>query len=321
MNIALLGAGFTRNWGGLLAAEVVGELSGRIHDDPELLHRLKTSAFEQVLSELRQDASLGPSQQRRFERLQTAVLDTFDDMNEALAVCGGLGDRPGDGSLWISTFLARFDAIFTLNQDLFLEMHYWAGSTLKQFSRWKAMSYPGIALPNGWYKLSLDDRRRTVLPESGSMARDPEHQPFYKLHGSTNWQSTDGQPLVVIGGSKDATIRGSTLLSGYLKAFEDCLTVGNAKLMTIGYSFGDKHINDLIGEASTRAGLQTYLVDPAGLAVFRNDPPNLMQPHKPILDRINLCGNSMRPFREAFRSDVLSFRSFHRFLGIDLPKT
>ena len=319
MNLALLGAGFTRNWGGLLATEVVGELSGQVADDPDLLRRLKTTAFEQVLGELRQEASRGSFERQRFERLQAAVLTTFNDMNDAL-VTGGLGDRPGDPRRWLSTFLSRFDAIFTLNQDLFLEMHYLPGNMLPEFSKWTAISHPGISLPDAWNKLSSADRRRAVLRESGSFDHDPKHQPVYKLHGSTNWQTKDGEPIVVIGGSKDATIRGSTLLSGYLDAFRRYLTVGGSKLMVIGYGFADEHVNEAIGEASTKSALQTYVIDPSGLAVFRADPPNLMKPYKSIFDQINLGGISMRPFREAFRSDTFSFNSFYRFLGVDPSK-
>lgn len=69
MNLALLGAGFTRNWGGLLATEVIGELSGRLSGDSDLLRRLKISAFEQVLGECRQEASRGLTEQHRFDRL------------------------------------------------------------------------------------------------------------------------------------------------------------------------------------------------------------------------------------------------------------
>src|SRR5258708_29065007 len=85
-SILLLGGGFTRNWGGWLASELVGELCGRVEGDVELLQRLKERRnFEQVLGEIRQEASYGSKQQLRFERLQQAVLATFDEMNQMLA--------------------------------------------------------------------------------------------------------------------------------------------------------------------------------------------------------------------------------------------
>src|SRR6267143_1727959 len=120
--ILLLGAGFTRNWGGWLASELVGGLCGRVEDDVDLLQRLKeTRNFEQVLGEIRQEANQGPKQQVRFERLQGAVLATFDEMNQILAnkqfEIGFAGKGP---DRWVVTFLAEFDAIFTVNQYLFL---------------------------------------------------------------------------------------------------------------------------------------------------------------------------------------------------------
>jgi len=70
--ILLLGAGFTHNWGGWLASELVGELCGRVEDDDELIQRLKeTRNFEKVLGEIRQEANQGTKQQRRFDRLIT----------------------------------------------------------------------------------------------------------------------------------------------------------------------------------------------------------------------------------------------------------
>src|SRR5262245_11279674 len=150
MRIALLGAGFTHNWGGWLASELVGELCGRVADDSELLEWLKrTRNFEQVLAETRQQANQGPKQRQRFERLQEAVDATFKEMNQMLSrQTFELGFQHGYGpDRWIVSFLAEFDAIFTLNQDLFLEMHYVPGkSGKKNRDKWRATCYPGIAL-------------------------------------------------------------------------------------------------------------------------------------------------------------------------------
>lgn len=35
----LIGAGFTRNWGGPLSEEITGSLLGELHDDPKLSPR------------------------------------------------------------------------------------------------------------------------------------------------------------------------------------------------------------------------------------------------------------------------------------------
>ncbi len=50
-HIALLGAGFSRNWGGWLATEVLGELLGRVIGDPETYAKLRRlQNFEDTLA-------------------------------------------------------------------------------------------------------------------------------------------------------------------------------------------------------------------------------------------------------------------------------
>lgn len=61
MRVLLLGAGFSRNWGGWLASEVMGELCGRLADDGYLLQLLrKTPNFETVYGQVRQEATRNP---------------------------------------------------------------------------------------------------------------------------------------------------------------------------------------------------------------------------------------------------------------------
>ena len=318
MRIALLGAGFTHNWGGWLASELVGELCGRVAGDAELLKRLKEARnFEQVLSVLRLEATHGTKQQARFDLLQDAVLATFDEMNQILADQDfefGIVRNP---NRWLLTFLAEFDAIFTLNQDLLLELHYVPGKTIEVRRKWRGTAYPGIALPAGWSKGLPHERLGQVLFETGKIEHDSDEQPIYKLHGSVNWRTADGSRIVVIGGGKDAIIEGSSLLSGYMEAFRKCLSAGETKLMVVGYSFADDHVNDLLTEASLRKGLRTYLVDPVGLGLFDPPPNSLITRPTKVFSPLSLAGILTRPFRDAFISDDLAFNSFQRFLHGD----
>ena len=314
MRIALLGAGFTRNWGGWLASELVGELCGRIDDDSDVLQRLKkTRNFESVLGEIRQEANRSPIHQRRFERFQKAVLDTFDEMNQMLANQRfEFNVRHSD--CWLVTFLSEFDAIFTLNQDLMLELHYMPGRTVEHKRKWRGAAFPGISLPENWAEVLPSDRLGQVLCEAATLDHDPREQPIYKLHGSVNWRTKDGSNIVVIGEGKEAAISGSSLLSSYMAEFSRCLSAGKTKLMVVGYSFSDQHLNALLAKASADAGLQTYLVNPSGLAVF--DPPAnaLIKPANEVFNALTLTGILTRPFRDAFISDALSFNSLQRFL-------
>ncbi len=111
--VALLGAGFTRNWGGWLASELTGELCGRVDGDEDVIRRLKKARnFERVLGEIRQEANRGVTEQHRFERLQRAVLATFDEMNRMLAA-RTFEVNHQNSSRWVATFLSEFDVIFT----------------------------------------------------------------------------------------------------------------------------------------------------------------------------------------------------------------
>ena len=110
-----------------------------------------TRNFERVLGESRQAANIGASQQRQFERLQVAVLDAFGEMNMALSNQRFEFYVRGPEH-WVVTFLSEFDAIFTLNQDLLLELHYAPGKTVEQRRRWHASVYPGIDLPEDWFE-------------------------------------------------------------------------------------------------------------------------------------------------------------------------
>ena len=195
MRIALLGAGFTRNWGGWLASELVGELCGRIQD-PETLRRLKMQRnFESVLADLRQVASQGPEHAHRFRALEEAVLAAFGEMNSVLST-QQFEVNPTDPSHWLVNFFSEFDAIFTLNQDLLLELHYVPGKTDHEHRRWRTTAYLGLQVPPDWDDQLPHARLPIVLTESGEALKRTDVQPIYKLHGSVNWRTSGGTPLL-----------------------------------------------------------------------------------------------------------------------------
>jgi hypothetical protein len=76
--------------------------------------------------------------------LSDAVTAMFDDMNagyEARATW----EFANDIACSVSKFLTRFEAIFTLNQDLLVERHYLENSPyLHRANGWDAVAMPGI---------------------------------------------------------------------------------------------------------------------------------------------------------------------------------
>ena len=97
-------------------------------------------------------------------------------------------------------------------------------------------------------------------------------QPYVKLHGSVNWmESNRGKRILIMGGQKAVSIGLYPILTWYHDEFRKMLVRPSAKLMVIGYSFSDTHINDAIVDGLA-ARLKLFVVDPFALKVLKNDP-------------------------------------------------
>ena len=187
MHVLLLGAGFSRNWGGWLASELVGELSGLLADRPWLCEMLRVyRCFERAYAERFEAAQSARNDRLAAEdvvRLQHAILEVFTTMNAGFARKPGMEFSSAAEKSLVS-FLARFDAIFTLNQDLLLEAHY-RGIENLDHGRWpNGCAYPGIAATDEWLGASASERVRTIRNVAASVDLDGQVQPIFKLHGS-----------------------------------------------------------------------------------------------------------------------------------------
>lgn len=63
---------------------------------------------------------------------------------------------------------------------------------------------------------------------------------------------TSGSQILIMGGQSAISIDQFPLLKWYQQEFKSFLSRPEARLMVIGYSFGDKHVNDAIGERVER---------------------------------------------------------------------
>ncbi len=77
----------------------------------------------------------------------------------------------------------------------------------------------------------------------------PHLQPYFKLHGSIDIQS-ERNLTQVLGRDKEAEIDKHPILKAYHDQFRWRLNMPHARLMVIGYSFADHHINKIIFEAA-----------------------------------------------------------------------
>jgi hypothetical protein len=254
--------------------------------------------------------------------LQAAIKRMFDHMNAAFmgTTDWQLGQQHRDRQ--ISTFLSRFDAIFTLNQDVLLEHHYTSNDVVLGIGpkRWNGLDLPGMApRPPQNPMLERSWSRDTWTPRAdGTFQAANGAQPIYKLHGSSNWERSDGQPLLVMGGAKEREIELNPVLAAYAKVFEENLSSAGARMMTIGYGFRDPHINAAIFRAVDK-GLKFFVIDSRGSNLAR-DENKTRQPNKIIVEseleavfRKAYIGSSSRPLREIFGAEGPEFAKVMRF--------
>ena len=100
-------------------------------------------------------------------------------------------------------------------------------------------------------------------PNPGDFQMPPGIQPYIKLHGSCNWNDgPSGGRILIMGGQKAVSIGQFPILTWYHQQFRNMLMRPGARLMVIGYSFSDAHINDAIMDAIKRGDLKLFLVIP-----------------------------------------------------------
>lgn len=310
-HVLLTGAGFTRNWGGWLAKELEGDLLARLAPHGQLRRLVQNSEnYEEALGKARNSgySGIGVSSEQ-LKILEDAIKESFSAMNTAL------GQRismylAGESKRSILEFLPKFDAIFTLNQDLLLEFHYNAGHPP---SRWIGSYYPGIE-PEVATALNAGEVVRIERRVGTIRASDPKRQPIYKLHGSVEWVDGSGF-LFVVGGGKEAYIQSKPLLRQYSEIFMEYLSRPNARLMIIGYGFADEYINRLLVEASqSNPTMGVFHVHPEGRdAVHRGARDRVAIYSAPPTASLPCIGESRRLLTTTFGGDALEFEKLMRF--------
>jgi hypothetical protein len=309
-HILLLGAGFSRNWGAPLANEITGSLLGELHNDAVLAQRLRSGPFEDAFAGFQRPRG-DDENSRRLRRLQDAVTALFSRMNAALA--GTTFEFENDLAYSIKKFLEKFDAIFTLNQDLLLEIHYHPNVVS---TKWSGVAIPGM---QGGYEAGLSgpaDPSKLTWRPTGDVTVRGKLQPYFKLHGSSNWKDEQGEPVLIMGSAKSGAIDRFPVLKTYHDKFRHILGQPSAKLMVIGYSFQDDHINQVICDASARTGLGTFLVDPNGRDALK-DPKMadaMIKPKRDVED-VKIIGELKRPLSAIFHRDVFAHGELMRFFA------
>ena len=175
--ILLTGAGFSRNWGGWLANEAFEYILGRPEIGKELRRRLwqdkiQRRGFEDTLGELQRQKQKGDQSAAEMVReFMGALVAMFDEMNRGLS--RATFEWQNETSMMVRPFLACFDYVFTLNQDLLLERHYLNHGPSGKFDR---LQMPGL-------KPVAPGRDAKWTPDHTKLKIEPRQQPYIKLHG------------------------------------------------------------------------------------------------------------------------------------------
>jgi hypothetical protein len=322
MNLLLTGAGFSRNWGGWLVDEAFEYLLGCPELDAPIRAELWSDknlglGYEASLARLQQLATKDATGnvQARFNYLSGAVARMFEFMDQ------GFRNMPfewnGHVEFQVTTFLQRFDAIFTLNQDLLLERCYQRGINSVGDRRFAYAISPGLRMlgtgPSG-YDPDYEVTRARAPVEDITFSVPSDCQPYFKLHGSMSWFDRIGGRLLVMGGNKTATIGASPLLNWYAQQFEYYLRLPNTRLMIVGYGFRDEHINAAL-QAAVKAGLQIFIIDPKGVDILDQRPKTgIIGPPTGLMDiQPNVIGASRRSLRGTFGGDNVEHARVMRF--------
>jgi hypothetical protein len=277
-NVLLTGAGFTKVFGGYLGDEMWAAIFSQkeISKYPKLRQILLSlrnyeQAYHEVLeSELYSDeeksaftTAVETAYQRMHRKVMTvSTLEVFRLTKPLLRGIvlrfAGIGEERG--------------FIFTFNQDLFLEGFF---NNIDPDYVDHHLSTPGTTPPRGGFRgslqPSLEDSDRVTLPDKNQL--EPTQSSFWdtssqsnlvyiKLHGSYGWRSADGTNAMVVGGGKEERIEKEPLLKWYLHLFREVLKGPECNLLVIGYGFQDSHINRVITDSITNAGLKVSVISP-----------------------------------------------------------
>jgi SIR2-like domain len=244
---------------------------------------------------------------RQLDALTSALVGMFNAMGRSFMQRNFEFMNPPVVGRTVKSFLERFDAIFTVNQDTLLEHHY---MPTVMGARWSGCQIPGMKPLGGSHIQGLPHEQVAPRqPDTDNFRIAPNLQPYIKLHGSCNWNDgAAGNRILVMVGQKALSIDQFPVLTWYREQFKNWLSRSATRLMVVGYSFGDRHINDAIGEGVER-GLKLFLIDPLGVDVLdKRDPRMTIRPRDEYMDKIapHVIGASRRPFSSIFNGDVWS---------------
>lgn len=273
-NILLTGAGFTKNFGGLLSKEMWSKIfnDSNIQNQPQLKKLLiEDYDYESIYYKVMN----GEYKEDEKQALTTIIFKTYQMLDDIVREWTFRTDSPYPVNIHDvnNKLIDRFAGgknqlgfFFTLNQDLFIERHFKSLNT--------SLIHPCVKkIPDSLtisMKLPLKTQDYVSLPTKDKLEKQffPRTLHYIKLHGSYGWKSSDGFNKLVIGKNKEDQIANEPVLSWYFELFKEVIFKNSRKLFVIGYGFLDDHINEVIAESITKYGLKIYVLSPTDQSNF-----------------------------------------------------
>lgn len=267
--VLLTGAGFTHNFGAPLASELWAAILN--HEAVQSTARVREAVLSDFdFKSVYHRVIYGDYTPDEKAALARGVADVYEHVDRIVRSWGFRRDAPYPVDVYkVQEMIAAFAEseaepgyFFTLNQDLFIERHYYNG---------ERPNLPGIRTSKDWFTTHfhgpVQAQEYVVLPSADAVGDERTllgRGRFYylKLHGSSNWISSDGSQRMVIGQGKETQIANEPLLAKYFEIFARVLSEEDRRLLIIGYGFRDLHVNKILAEAVGNHGLQLFLMAP-----------------------------------------------------------
>lgn len=288
-NILLTGAGFSKDFGGLLASEI----SNKLFNSPKATALIKNKILE--LNNSNYEAvyeSIGDNEKQIFGNLLVDVFRNFDER-----INSKLRSLPPNFKKFIKLFDAPnfYNFIFTLNQDLLLERTFLLLGLDKQ-ATYTSNSNDKIKkdldkiinlhFPNTNYSLSTvikcKDNSNGYIQRIDSydfndfiqvIKYEGDITPkigfnYIKIHGSMNWEHSEGNNITITGGAKELSVNQYNVLKYNFELSKKIFNCSNLKIVIVGYGFADKHVNDLLLSAVNQ-GSKLIIINPMEFDSFK----------------------------------------------------
>lgn len=276
--VLMTGAGFTKNFGGFLANEMWAKIFNchEVQKDSVLKNILLNDFdYESIYNKI---FDVDYSKDKK-EAINTAVWKAYRKLDGISCNYIPVTDKSKseilNGTKKIIDYLtkewAQINFFFTLNQDLFIERLI--SDTKKPISspgiNKRIINHSNFLKPNECITLPTHNVLDTTK-DAITLSHKELH--YIKLHGSFGWKASDGSNKFVIGKNKEDQISKEPLLSWYFNnLFKQVLFQRERKLLIIGYSFRDNHINKVIAEAINQYGLKLYILSPTDPSKFKSE--------------------------------------------------